>query len=120
MSAVLNSLTLSLSKGELARGELFGRFWPANADLHPIRQLLDVGHRDALARLDAAQDLDAIAQALAGFQLANDQLVALDDEHAIHAVAVLQRRVRHAHHLVSFAALDMHAREGAWLQRRVM
>ena len=84
--------------------------------LHAVDQFLDVGDRDRVAGLDAAEDLDPIAQAIADLQLAHGQLVAVDDEHAVDAVAVLQRAVRQRQHLVHLAALDVHAREGARLQ----
>ena len=72
-----------------------------------------------LAGLDAADDLDAIAEPLADLQLAHRQLVAVDDEHAVDAVAVLQRGVRQRQHVVDLAALDVDARERAGLQRGV-
>ena len=64
-------------------------------------------------------DLDAVAKALADLQLAHRQLVAVDDEHAVDAVAVLQRGVRQRQHVVDLAALDVDAGERAGLERRV-
>ena len=64
-------------------------------------------------------DLDAVAKALADLQLAHGQAVAVDDEHPVHAVAVLERGIRQRQHVVDLAALDVDAREGARLQRGV-
>src|SRR5207302_7864644 len=62
----------------------------------PTRRSSDLG----LARLDAGDDLDAVAEPIADLQLARAQVVALDDEYAVDAVAVLNRVVRQRHHLV--------------------
>ena len=82
-----------------------------------VGQGVDVGDRDALAGLHAAHDLDALAEPLADLQLADRQLVALDDEHAVDAVAVLERRVGQRQDVVDFPALDVDAGEGSRLQQ---
>src|SRR5262249_55797219 len=90
-----------------------------DAHLRAVDQFLDVRHGDALAGVHAAQDLDAIPHPIAHFQLAHAQLVAVDDEHAIDAVSVLQRAVREREDLVRLAALDVDARKRAGLQHGV-
>ena len=82
------------------------RPWP-HVHLHAVDQLLDVGDRDAFAGLDAAQDLDAIAESIADLQLAHGELVAVDDEDAVDAVAVLQRRSTAASATLSSWPLSM-------------
>src|SRR3954462_1986132 len=77
-----------------------GRAGPARLDRLPVDQLVDVGHRHRIAGIDAADDLDAIAEPLADLQFLRRELVAGDDEHAVDAVAVLQRRVRQRQHFV--------------------
>ena len=52
------------------------------------------------------------------FSSRDRQLVAVDDEHAVDAVAVLQRRVRQRQHVVDLAALDVDAGERAGLEQR--
>ena len=49
-------------------------------------------------------------------ELTHRELAAVDDEHAVDAVAVLERRVRQREHLVDLSALDVDAGEGAGLQ----
>src|SRR5262249_30333340 len=60
---------------------------------HAVDQLVDVGGGHHLAGVDAADDLDAIAEPLADTQFLRDQVIAVDDEDAVDAVAVLQRGV---------------------------
>src|ERR1051326_6787017 len=88
-------------------------------DFRPVAQPLDVRGRDHLARIDAAQHLDPVAEALADFHFLRGRRAAVDHEHAVDAVAVLQRRVRHGQHLIDLAAVDAHAREGAGLENRL-
>src|SRR6266511_3250837 len=85
-------------------------------DLHAIGQFVDIGDGDALAGLDAADHLNPLAEPVAHLELADGQFVAVDDKGAIHAVAVLQRRVRQGHDIIDSAAVDVNAGEGAGLQ----
>src|SRR6266851_9585969 len=98
---------------------LLGLF-SAERHLHAIGELVDIVRGNAIAGLDAADDLDAIAEAVADFELAHGQLVTVDEEHAVDAIAVLQRRVRQRQHVVHLAALDVHARERARLEHGVL
>src|ERR1051326_1530782 len=84
-------------------------------DFRAVAQPLDVRGGDHLARIDAAQHLDPVAEALADLHFLRRRRAAVDHEHAVDAVAVLQRRVRHGQHLIDLAAVDAHAREGAGL-----
>jgi len=56
-----------------------------------VGELVDIGHGNRVARLDAAHDLDSIAETLADLQLAGREVVAVDHEDAVDAVAVLDR-----------------------------
>src|SRR4051812_15057634 len=89
-------------------------------DRLPVHQLVDVGHRPRVAGVDAADDLDAIAEPLADLQFPGRELVAGDDEHAVDAVAVLQRRVRQRQHLVGLVGPHADAGEGAGLEQRAV
>ena len=67
-----------------------------DADALRRRRVVDVCDAPRLAGLDAAENLDPIAHTLAHLQLARGELARPDDEHAIHAVAILERGVRDA------------------------
>ena len=60
-----------------------------DGDALTVAELIDIGDRDQVAGLDAADDLDPVAVPLAQLQLAGRQRAALDDEDAVDAVAVL-------------------------------
>src|SRR6267142_189887 len=49
-------------------------------DFRTLGEFVDVGDGDRVARLDAVQDLDALAQPLADLQLARRQPIAVDHE----------------------------------------
>src|SRR5439155_2112025 len=72
-----------------------------------------------LARFDAADDLDAVADAIAGFQLANGESIAVHHENPVDAVPILQRAVRQRENIFDPRRLDVHAREGAGLELRI-
>ena len=91
-----------------------------DGDLHAVGQVVDVGERDHVAQLHAAENLHPIADAIAGLQLVDGQPIAVDDEHAIDAVAVLHRGVGDRQHLLDERGFEMHARERAGLQQRVV
>ena len=62
--------------------------------------------------------LDALTEPIADLQLVRLQLAAGDDEHAVGAVAILQRAVRQREDLIDLRRVDVHAREGAGLEQR--
>ena len=66
--------------------------------------------------VDAADDLDALADAIADLDLGRAQPVALDDEDAVDAVAVLQRVGGHRQHVLDQVGDDVDAREAARLE----
>src|SRR5437773_1768795 len=101
-SIVANTGRLTHSSDNIAQSPLLGLF--PRLHRHAVDELVHLVGRNALAGLDAADDLDAIADALADLQLACGELVVRDDEHAVHAVAVLQRRIRQRQHVVDLAA----------------
>src|SRR3954452_21598902 len=97
-----------------------GRAGLARLDRLPVDQLVDVGHRHRIAGIDAADDLDAIAEPLADLQFLRRELVACDDEHAVDAIAVLQRRVRQRQHLVRLVGPHADPGERAGLEQRAV
>src|SRR4051794_458105 len=92
----------------------------AGLDRLPVHQLVDVGHRHRIAGVDAADDLDAIAEALADLQLLRRELVVGDDKYAVDAVAVLQRRVRQGQHLVGLVGPHADPGERPGLEQRAV
>src|SRR3989442_14028308 len=71
-----------------------------------VRELVHVGDGNHLARLHAGDDLDSVAHAVADLELPGAEAIALDHEHAVDAVTVLNRGVRQRHDLVDLAARD--------------
>src|SRR4029079_4287017 len=78
-----------------------------DGDVRAIGERVDVGDRDRLAFLHAAGNLDPVAEPLAHLQLARRQAIALHHEHAVHAIPILERRVRQRQDVVHLAALDV-------------
>ena len=89
---------------------------PGHRDQGAVGERLDVGDRHPLARLDAAHDLDLVAEPLANLQLAHGEPIALHDEHAIDAVPILKRGIRQGQHVVHLAAFDVHPGKRPGLQ----
>ena len=81
---------------------------PLTRDLHAVGQVVDVGQRHHVAQLDAAENLHAVADPIAGLQLVDRQPIAVDGERAVDAVAVLHRGVGDGQDL-----LDQRGRRGA-------
>ena len=71
------------------------------------------------ARVQSGEDLHAVADAVAGLELARLQPIALDGERPVDAVAVLHGGVRDRHHLFDERGLEPHAGERARLQQRL-
>src|SRR6266516_2725394 len=88
-------------------------------DFEAVDEFLDVCQRNGIAGFHAADDFDAIAGAIPDLQLTGGKSIAFDDEHAVHAVPILQRLVRKGDHLVDLGGLDVHAREGPRFQHDV-
>ena len=83
----------------------------------PSASLSTSAARDRLARRNAAHHLDALAEAVADLDLRGPQAVALDHEHAVDAVAILQRVGRHGQDAFHQIGDDVDAREAPGLSR---
>src|SRR5689334_9671205 len=63
---------------------------PLGGHLHPVGEVVHVGHRDQVTVSHPGQNLDAIAEPIAHLHLMAGDAVALDHERAVDAVVVLQ------------------------------
>src|SRR5262245_60258995 len=91
----------------------------SDGDLQAVDQFVDIGHRHGLAGLHAAHDFDSLAETFADFELFGDEMIAVDDEHAIDAVPVLKRRIRQCEDGVTLVGLHLDAGKRPRLQQRI-
>src|SRR5437899_4346760 len=97
---------------------LFRRQARPGVHLHPVSQGFHVNRDDRFVGFHAADDLDPVAHAVAHFELPQRELLALDHEHAVDAVAVLQGRDRQGEHAIDPRGFDANARERTGLEQR--
>ena len=89
--------------------------------LHAVGQVVDVGERDRARRASTPPRISMRSPTRSPvFSSWTARRSPVDDEHAIDAVAVLHRGVGNRQHLFDQRGVEVHAREGARLEPRVV
>jgi hypothetical protein len=63
-----------------------------DADSLSVHQLIHSGDRNLGSGFDSIQDFDPVSTSLAEFHLTGNELATSNHEHAIHSIAILNRR----------------------------
>src|SRR3954466_3151028 len=83
---------------------------------HAFGEVVHIGKDDLLAQLHAVEDFHAVADPVAGLELVHAEVVAVDREHAVDAVAVLHRAIGDREHRFDQRRGHVHPCEGARFQ----